>query len=67
MKHEIPTNPDWVLFDASLKPAPRGVKILCGDSKRGVTVEGIWQSGFDSWGYLPKFPATLKRKKVDGK
>lgn len=65
MKHDIPTNPDWVLFDAGIYPPPKGIKLLLGDSKRGVTVEGMWQDGFDSWGYFPKFPDTLKRKKVD--
>jgi len=65
MKHEVPTNPDVTLIDASICPPPVGVKILLGDSVRGITTIGQWQSGFDCWGYLPKFPVTLKRKKVD--
>lgn len=62
MKTEIPTNPDVTLIDASIAKPPQGVKLLLGDSVRGIATMGQWQSGFDCWGYLPKFPVTLKRK-----
>lgn len=65
MKHDIPTNASWHMIDANLQPAPRGVKLLLGNSKLGVTTVGQWQSGFDCWAYFPKFPDTLKRKRVD--
>lgn len=65
MKNSIPTNPDVVMIDASICKPPQGVKLLLGDSVRGVTTIGHWQEGFDCWAYFPKFPATLKRKKVD--
>lgn len=65
MKNSIPTNPNVVMIDASIIAPPVGVKLLLGDSVRGITTIGQWQSGFDCWAYFPKFPDTLKRKKVD--
>lgn len=65
MKNSIPTNPDVVMIDASIIAPPVGVKLLLGNSQLGITTIGQWQSGFDCWAYFPKFPDTLKRKKVD--
>lgn len=60
----VPTNKAVEMFDASATPPPPHDKLLCGNSKLGVTTIDKFRPGWhDCWYFMPVFPKSLKEKK----
>lgn len=59
----VPTD-NREMFCAEDFPPPRHDKLICGNSKLGITTFGRFQPGFhDCWDYAPKFPKKLKERR----
>jgi hypothetical protein len=56
-----PTNPDWVLFDPLLRPAPKGETLLL-INEGGVLIQGTWYPGALAWGRKPRIPQSVKER-----
>lgn len=56
-----PTNPEWVLEDPLIKPAPLGVNLIL-VNEGGSLITGHWYEGAIAWGYKPKVPETVKAR-----
>ena len=65
MNNKYLTASTVTLFDAEIHPPPKGAVLLI-LSKYNVLTKGTFQQGFHvAWGYLPKTPASVKRRMAE--